>query len=144
MNLKSYIQILLISLLLFSCSGDELSKEDVEGIWFLKEMEGKEAAYIFGAGLPTVNFDWEQHKIFGTGGCNRYTVNYRLDKDNIKLDSLTSTEALCEDSTMEAQFFQLLNKATKIKVEDDALVFMDGQKVILRFLRLDLSAMANG
>lgn len=142
MRLKSYIQILLMGFLLYSCSGQEISKGDVDGIWFLKEIEGEEAAYVFGGGLPTVNFDWEQQKVYGTGGCNRYSVNYKLDQDKIKFDSLSSMDVLCEDTATEERFLRLLSESENMKIEENALVFMKGKKVLLRFLRLDLSAMA--
>lgn len=139
MNLKAYIQILLMSMLLFSCSKGEVEKGDVEGIWFLKEIEGEEAAYIFGGGLPTINFDWDGQKIYGTGGCNRYSANYTLKGEGIVIDSLVSTEIFCENIETEKRFLVLLSKSTKIKVDDKAIVFMDGKKTLLRFLKLDLS-----
>lgn len=142
MRFSYYIRILFATLFLISCSEKELTQEDVGGIWFLKEMEGEEAAYIFGGGLPTVNFDWNEKQIFGTGGCNRYTVKYNLEGEKIKFDSLVATEVACENIETEQKFFALLSQSTHIEFENDALLLKKDKTILLRFLRLDLSAEA--
>lgn len=136
------IHVLFVTLFFVSCSDKELTQEEVSGIWFLKEMEGEEAAYIFGGGLPTINFDWNDKQIFGTGGCNRYTLNYKLEGKKIEFNSLIATEVACENLETEQKFFSLLSKATTIEVEDGALLLKRDKTVLLRFLKLDLSAEA--
>ena len=130
---------MLASLLLLSCSGNKIDKADVEGIWFLKEIEGEEAAYLFGGGLPTLNFRWDDQKIYGTGGCNRYVANYKIEGNDIKIDSLVLTEVFCENIEIEKRFVSLLEGAAEIKVENISIVFGDRKKIFLKFLKLDLS-----
>lgn len=142
MRFSYYIRILFATLLFVSCSEKELTQEDAAGIWFLKEMEGEEAAYIFGGGLPTVNFNWEDKQIFGTGGCNRYTVNYTIEGEKITFSSLVATEVACENLETEQRFFALLSKSTHVEFESDTLLLKKDKTILLRFLRLDLSAEA--
>lgn len=139
-----YIYITILTCLVFfsSCSSSKVTEDDVEGIWFLKELEGQETAYVFNGGLPTINFDWDRKEIFGTGGCNRYTAAFTLNGNSLKIEPIKATDMACEHMDMEMRFFELLQNVTQIKLEKESLILSDGKNETLRLLKLELSELS--
>lgn len=78
------------------------------------------------ANAPTIEF--EQDRIAGTGGCNRYFGEYDADASAISIRQIGSTEMACEPAIMtrEAEFFAALNAARTYSRLGDTLLINDG------------------
>ena len=69
--------------------------------------------------------------ISGFSGCNNFSGLYELDGENIKIQSLASTEMACLDSRMmeqESQFMSLLQSVSFAKIRDGKYLELSNSK----------------
>ena len=77
-------------------------------------------------------FGWEENRIFGSAGCNRFSGAY-LPGDNSKLsfENLISTKIGCTNANFESQFFNSLNRVSYFSFNEDfsvlSLLDSDGE-----------------
>ncbi|NLJ82175.1 MAG: META domain-containing protein [Bacteroidales bacterium] len=84
--------------------------------------------------LPWIVLD--NNKLSGFSACNRMMGEYSLDRKKIKFHTLGSTKMLCMDAanTVERQFFDALEKATRWKIKRKKLyMFDENSTCILKF-----------
>lgn len=107
----------------------------LEGYWVLKSLNGTEAKNLFEGALPTLQFDFTEMKVYGTGGCNRYSGAFSLDEKNkFSAPDLATTRMLCTGANEEGQFLVEMMRPSTLYLEDDNLVFKaDGETATLVF-----------
>ncbi|MBU3820849.1 META domain-containing protein [Flavobacteriaceae bacterium XHP0103] len=90
----------------------------------------------------TLNFDTENHKIFGFSGCNRFTGSYTLNENEIKIGPLASTKRLCVDDNanqIETKFLEALSTADNISFKKNKLTLFSGEKSVLTANKQEVS-----
>jgi heat shock protein HslJ len=92
---------------------------------------------LVGSGI-TMEFG-EDNRVFGSGGCNRYTGSYTLDGDTISFGAVASTRMMCMDEAVMARemaFFTALSGAVRIETDGDQLTLTYGANQRLIFARV--------
>lgn len=92
---------------------------------------------LVGSGI-TMEFG-EDNRVFGSGGCNRYTGGYTLDGDTISFGAVASTRMMCMDESVMARemaFFSALSAATRIETDGEQLTLTYGANQRLIFTRV--------
>lgn len=94
--------------------------------WELSSINGKKVdATALPKGAPTATFD-KEHKISGNSSCNGYGGSYNLnDEWGINISQVMATKMYCEGS-IENEYFKLLEKVNKAKVDAGKLTLMEG------------------
>lgn len=67
--------------------------------------------------------------VAGSGGCNSYSAQYRVQASAITFNQIVSTDRACSDTSMtqqEQRYFQALETATEFVQADDELVIRTG------------------
>jgi heat shock protein HslJ len=135
MKTQKYFQVVvLIVLLLSSCSGTESNTEPQlsDKSWVLSTYN--DIPPISGH-QPTLEFDADQ--ISGTTGCNHYGGTYQIEGDAIRFEGVYSTEMAClePDGLMgqERIYLELLRVANQFELNADVLTFFSETTPILVF-----------
>lgn len=105
--------------------------------WQLETIDGKDASSLFGdTELPTLQFDKDQARISGHSGCNRYNVNYVVDKTNtiLTISPAMMTRMACPNMQAESQYINALVGTVNLKLSGDNLVFIKEGKPVLEFI----------
>ena len=88
------------------------------------------------AGKPYVEFDEQQRRVSGDGGCNRFSGGFELNGQSLKLTRLISTKRAClapEANRLETSFLQALEQITRFDVRGNTLLFYAGDRQLLSF-----------
>lgn len=133
--------IALIALMLFtvlafqSCNQSKpLTQAELEGYWVLKNMNGQDAKSQFAGALPTLQFNFSEGTISGTGGCNRYNGAYTYKEGIFSAPNLAVTQMLCIEDNNEGQFIlELTNANNKLSIVNGLLTVTHDGKVVLEF-----------
>lgn len=127
--------IVAIAFLFSSCKETkELSQSDLDGYWVLKTLNGKDAKTLFAGALPTLEFNFTDSLVAGTGGCNRYTGKFTYEKGIFKAPNLAVTQMLCTEDNQEPEFLlALTNKESGLSLENGVLKFTYSGVVTLEF-----------
>jgi putative lipoprotein len=89
--------------------------------------ENQRAAYIV--------LESSDHRVSGSGGCNRITGTYTVEKQTIHFGPIASTMMACpKGMDTEKDFMQALDAARKWKVQGDELeLYGEGGNLLIRF-----------
>ena len=75
---------------------------------------------------PNITLHSEQHRVTGSGGCNRITGSYTLDGDKLKFGQMASTMMACVSGMdTEHAFLDALGKTDAWKIAGDKLELLD-------------------
>ena len=100
--------------------------------WTLSGMEGRQ----FSAEEPYIEFDRDQKRASGSGGCNRFNGAFETDGNMLKLSRIVSTRRACLDAErqrVETGFLQLLETTTRFEVQGNSLRLYAGDRLVLAF-----------
>jgi len=78
-----------------------------------------------------INFDANEKRFTGNGGCNQISGKYRLDKNNIHFSEVISTKMSCEDIAFENSFLAILNSVNKYEMRRNDLLLKRKKEVVL-------------
>lgn len=86
---------------------------------------------------PTISFYGGNETFTGFTGCNRYSGRYEMpDSSTISLkNAAASTRMVCIGDYDENVFLDILHRVEKFRGADDRLEFLEGDKVIMTFVR---------
>lgn len=101
--------------------------------WALTEINGQQLS----AGRPYIEFDDQQRRVSGDGGCNRFSGGFELNGTSLKLTRLISTKRAClaaEANRLETGFLQALEQTTRFEVEGTTLRLYVGDHKLLTFI----------
>lgn len=90
----------------------------------------------FGTSELYVEFDREQGRFSGSGGCNRVFGSFRADGDDLRFTSVASTRRACLDAEaqqVETSFLQALEATTRFQVAGDVLRLYANDRLTLTF-----------
>lgn len=129
------IAVLFSTLAFQSCNNvTPLTQEQMNGYWVLKTLNGEDAKSQFAGALPTLQFNFDDSTISGTGGCNRYTGPYTYQDGIFSAPNLISTRMLCVENNNEGQFLlELSNAANVLTIENGLLTISHDSKVVMQF-----------
>jgi putative lipoprotein len=102
--------------------------------WTLSELGGSSVATGPGEGVPFLDFDIEELRVSGSGGCNRLTGSFDAIGRELRFGPLATTLMACPEPVMqrEAAFLAALAKTTGVELEDDRLVLLGDDGVLAR------------
>ena len=130
--------LLLATLILVSCS----SGDDLDGTsWQAVELGPRPTVPDV---VSTIAF--EDGEVSGSGGCNTYSGTYEAraaggaygpEESTISIGDVGGTEMACEDLVMaqEAAFYDALANATGYSLVVDRLELLDGDEILVAFVR---------
>jgi|SRR5687767_9537859 len=88
------------------------------------------------AGKPYIEFDDQQRRASGDGGCNRFSGGFELNGTSLKLTRMISTKRAClapEANRLETNFLQALEQTTRFRIEGTTLRLYAGDRQLLTF-----------
>ncbi len=130
--MKKYLTAVAVSLIALSCTTTSGIPKKITNQPVLTGTEWQLADQVKGT-VPTIVF--EDQKIRGNAGCNRYFGNVTLDPVNggFSTSNLGSTKMACQNMETEANFLSMLPKANKYRVSGNTLELFDNQLLLLKF-----------
>ena len=127
-----YLFILIIAVISFQCS-PKLSPDAGwgRGRWVLVEMKGVPVQQSGGRRDAFINFEVDQKKFRGNGGCNQISGNYSVEKNTIQFRDVISTKMACEDISFENTFLSALADVNRYEVKGDDLLLKRKRETLL-------------
>ncbi|MGE0745377.1 MAG: META domain-containing protein [Rhodospirillales bacterium] len=116
---------------LAACSATGDGASTPQGRWTAQEIGGRAVAEPARTTLEIV----ADGRAFGIGGCNRYSGTARVSGAAIALGPMAATRMACPPPQMdqEQRFFEALATVARWRIEDRALLLLDGDgKVAVR------------
>lgn len=122
----------------FSGCGSFLGDWRLHDIWALRAFNGKEInAADFDKGIPHLEFNIREGKVFGNAGCNAISGSFIQSKSIIAIGSIASTKMLCNAYSFEQDFLSALSRKNfKYKFNGLNLTLTD-EKNVLEFSKVD-------
>jgi heat shock protein HslJ len=86
--------------------------------WGVVGEQGSQARYVSFAGSG---------RLFGFGGCNRFTGSYEQHDQHVTISGLAATRMACPEDVMkkEQEFLDMLGKVRSIQVDHTLILFLD-------------------
>lgn len=113
-----------------------LTQKNLEGNWVLKTLNGKEASTLFSRNIPTLQFDFTEKTIHGTGGCNNYSGRFILINNLLDSPEIVSTKMFCLGANAEDEFLKALREDKNLSLKNGILQMTDEKKnVVMEFER---------
>lgn len=112
-----------------------LTSTDLNGIWKLQSIDGKQVEADFAEKIPTLEFDFATNKLTGNTGCNDYTSSFSLEKDVLDIKPLVTTRMACENMKGETKFVKVFTGRTDLSLENNVLVLRKDNKEIMTFTK---------
>jgi putative lipoprotein len=105
--------------------------------WSLAELGGSSVEIGPGESLPFLDFDLEELRVSGSGGCNRLTGGFDVTGRELRLGPLAATLMACPEPVMqrEAAFLAALAETARFELEGDRLTLLGDDGGVLA--RLD-------
>ena len=112
-----------------------IDKSILDGYWTLTTLEGQNAKPLFGGPIPSLQFNFTDKTVAGSGGCNRYTAAFTLtDKNEFTASNPISTMKMCLNQNEEEKFLKAIGTPqTILSIENGLLTFTKDKKVLLQF-----------
>jgi putative lipoprotein len=102
--------------------------------WTLAELGGSAVESGPGESIPFLDFDLEELRVSGSGGCNRVTGSFETAGAAMRFGPLATTLMACPEPVMqrEAVFLAALAKTTGIVLEGGRLTLLGDEGVLAR------------
>jgi len=113
-----------------ACSTAMAHEQKLEGSeWGVIGDQGDSARYISFAGSG---------RLFGFGGCNRFTGTYEQHDQHVTIAPLATTKMACAPDAMqkESDFLTILSKVAAVRVDHTLLLLLDSAGADLKALSL--------
>jgi heat shock protein HslJ len=102
--------------------------------WTLIEIEEQKVS----TKEPYVEFDRDQKRVSGSGGCNRFSGAFEVAGSSLKLSRIASTRRACLDAELqriETSFLKLLETTTRYEVQGNTLRLFANDRPVLVFTK---------
>ncbi|WP_432714669.1 META domain-containing protein [Pedobacter sp.] len=144
--MKKYLPLLSLILLLFACSTANQKKPSAvnptessanleligNGTWTLQSIGSKKvdpASHKNGG--PTLELRLSESKVFGNGGCNRYSGSIALEQNSITFSDLMSTKMACEALSLETEYLSAISgKKLPLQVKGEYLYLGKAEQLL--------------
>lgn len=122
----------------FTGCGRYLGNYRLNDIWALTEMDGESVAPgDFPNGVPTLDLQLKQGKVFGHSGCNRMNGKITMGDDSVTFGPLTSTKMACPAMQFETRYLAALSGNTLTYELDGLKLHLQGKEHTLTFKKVD-------
>lgn len=126
MNMKNYIGLGILSILLFSCSSNKkltTSNQLQEKYWKLIEIRDQKVTSENYLKEPHFILKAKDNRIVGNSGCNSFSGTYELtpETNRIAIYNIAMTRMACIKPTVEEAFIKVLETADNYTVKNDTL-----------------------
>ena len=127
-----YLFILIMAVTGFACS-PKLSPDAAWGRqrWVLVEMKGVPVQQSGSRKDAFINFEVDQKRFRGNGGCNQLNGNYSVDKNDIQFSEVISTKMSCDDIDFENTFLSVLGSINRYEVKGNDLPLKRKRETLL-------------
>ncbi len=99
--------------------------------WVVVEMKGVPVQQSGGRRDAYINFEVNEKRFSGNGGCNQINGNYTLDNSSIDFGEVMSTKMSCEDIEFENTFISTLGSIDHYEVRGDDLLLKKKRETLL-------------
>ncbi len=127
--------IVLILLVFLASCGEQKDKEgpmkpqravtgemDLSGSYVISKLKGKDISFE----QISLRIDTDRNEIMGNAGCNRFSIPYNLDGNEISFQEPVSTKMFCEGKMeREKEIMDLFSVITKIEMDKEIVIFID-------------------
>jgi heat shock protein HslJ len=98
---------------------------DLEGAWVLEDLAGRGVVEPV---RTTINFE-AAGRVFGSGGCNRFTGSYTFEDGVLAFGPLAATKMMCLDGVMEQEdrFHKALAGVVRVEMDGPHLLLYCGE-----------------
>ena len=83
----------------------------------------------------TATFDSAEARVHGSAGCNIYSGDYHISKNNLSIPLITSTEMYCLEPEgameQEQQYVRALQASESFEIKDGKLYITSGTEILL-------------
>jgi putative lipoprotein len=94
--------------------------------WRLVKLNGRTVSITTNKMRPRLRFDRDDHRVSGSGGCNRVSGSYQRNGEQIRFSQMASTRMACFDGMeTEAQFLRALEQTRSWRIVGDQLELFD-------------------
>ncbi len=110
---------------------------ELVGAWVLEDLGGSGVVDMV---QTTIEFDGEG-RVFGSGGCNRFTGSYEFEGGELEIGPLAGTKMMCPEAVMdqEDRFLQALGEVERVAANEPfLLIYFEGGEQPLKFIRGDV------
>lgn len=120
-----YVLILIISLVIYSCSSTNTAGT-VQSIkntkWMLESLNGVavDPMYLTSGNAISLNFA-DSSKMNGKAPCNSYFSAYTVSGQNISFGAIGATRMACDNLDMEQRYFEFLGGVTRYSISNNTL-----------------------
>lgn len=106
---------------------DEDDRLKLNGDWYAVELGGAKISKKYKA--PTMTIDFEGKRVSGNDGCNNFSSSLgNVTVSRISFGNAAVTKKMCPDMTVANQFDQVFSNIQLYEIENDKLMFFDGNK----------------
>lgn len=131
----------LAMMLSVSCSeGNSLTSmlNVLKAKWALQSLTGQSnLGSLFNDRLPFLQFDTENSKVTGNGGCNNLTGPFTLEKaGKLSFGNLAMTRMACPGNG-ESLFTSALQKVSNFSVKDNVLTLLNGKEELMKLVKAE-------
>lgn len=113
----------------------DTNMDQMNGTWILKSLNGQKTEDAFKGKTPSMTLDMAGRRIYGNGGCNRYTGVFTLENGVFSAPNVAATMMMCVFENKESEFFAMLAKTNTVSIADGTLTFRNGGRVVSEFVR---------
>jgi putative lipoprotein len=91
-----------------------------------------------------VTMHFENGRVFGSGGCNRFQGGYTIEGGELVIGNLASTMMACPEPIMEQErrFHQSVGEAVDVRLENGKLIFENAEGAITRLAPVTLTTLS--
>lgn len=117
---------------------ESMTREQLAGEWVAELVAGEPV--VEGT---RVTMQFEDGRVFGSGGCNRFQGGYTIEEGELVIGNLASTMMACPEPIMEQErrFHESVGEAAEIRLEEGKLVFQDEEGAITRLTPVTLASL---
>lgn len=117
------VYILISLVLLNSCinhSNKEINTTQIEGNYSIETISGQDVT----PNKLSLSLTHLNHEVSGFSGCNRFSGNYTLQKNQIKFEPITTTKMMCASSKndIETRLLDALTNINTFSIKKNRLV----------------------
>lgn len=119
--------------------GEYTGQAELFSLWTLTHIDNKEIdRSIFRREPPFFQFNVEDGKVGGSGGCNTFGASVRFEYNALFMDALIATRMYCEvESEIENKVFDRVSEVKVIYTITDEQLFLESTKGSLTFRKAD-------
>lgn len=122
----------------FTGCGRYLGNYRLNDIWALTEMDGEPIApEHFPNGVPTLDLQLKQGRVFGQAGCNRMNGKITMGNGTLTFGPLASTKMACPAMQFENKYLAALSGNSLNYELDGLLLHLQGKEHRLTFKKVD-------